>query len=215
MQVSEFVAGRRRRPVLWLAALVLFCAGAMAAVAQVRGPAPDFQLSLRLEVVNGMGSRQRAFVASGTNEFCLLTPKDYSVSLDGKDTLVLAAPDNLTFVTVTRVEVGSVPGKDPTADECRNALLAGYPGARILEEFVLGAGDRQGPAFDFIWSDSNKQPRRFRVAYVPGRVGLLRFALATTGERFPVARFDLNSVMGTLVAGQKGRLQVPPLSNLF
>jgi len=52
-------------------------------------------------------------------------------------------------------------------------------------------------------------------AYVPGRIGLLRFALATSGERFPTVRFDLGSVMGTMMTGPKGRLQLPPLSNLF
>jgi hypothetical protein len=176
---------------------------------------PTFRLSSRVEAVEGMGVRQRAFVASGTNEFCVLLPRGYNGTLDGDQSLVLSGPDNLTFVSITRAAVDTVAGKELDAGTCRAAMLADYPGATILGEMTLGAGNRIGPAFDLTWVGPTKLISRIRVAYIPGPVGVLRFTLSTTDERFPSVRFDLNTVMSTLIAGPKGGLQVPRLSNLF
>jgi hypothetical protein len=176
---------------------------------------PTFRLSSRVEAVEGMGVRQRAFVACGTNEFCVLLPRGYNGTLEGAQSLVLSGPDNLTFVSIARVAVDSVAGKELDTGKCLAALMADYPGATILAEMTLGAGNRVGPAFDLVWVAPTKMVCRIRVAYVPGPVGVLRFTLSTTAERFPSVRFDLNSVMSTLVAGPKGGLEVPRLSNLF
>lgn len=187
----------------------------MAAAWAGSGAAEPFAMSSRTEAVEGRDARQRIFVSSGTHEFCVLLPSGYGAVLGNESSVVLSAPDNLTFISISRREVPTPPGKELGADECRTAVAAEYPGATILEESTFGAGDHQGPSFDLRWFDSTKQARWLRVVYVPTQLGLLQFTLTTTQDRFPATRFDLARVMGTFASGKRGELDVKPLSNLF
>jgi hypothetical protein len=180
-------------------------------------PRPPFEMSSRLEVVEGMEPRQRLFVACGTNEFAVLLPPGYAgqAAPGLAQAVFLQSRDGLTSIGIERIDLPLRQPDAPSVEECRAALLAEFSGGSIVEELVLGAGDRQGPAFDLNYTDSARQARWVRCVFVPSKLGLLRFTLRTNGETFFAARADLNRVMGTFVAGERGRLTVPPISNLF
>jgi hypothetical protein len=172
---------------------------------------------LRPEVVAGLPPITCVITSVGTNKFSFLAPRNYRIDASNPRKISLTSPDEMTFITVRILPPFSKPTgtekKKSLREICRDLLLAGRPGGKILSDFTRTAGDCSGPAFDIQWPVPAGGVQTARAAFIPTVAGLLEFQLSAKPDRFHAATYKFNNVLLSFRVSKNGKLETVHLSN--
>lgn len=192
--------------------------------AQAQAPAPTnaqtFQVTTTRHELEGVGYYFRAVAAIGTNQFVFIVPKGYFIRVDEPNRLVRAVERedkcsiSVQLITLPTNAVDKAT-LDLKPDAFRELLLQQYPNARVLETLSLSAGGTTGPAFDFAWRNEAGFELHNRVAFIPTVAGVVEFNLLTSAALREESSHALNHLMLTFRIAEKGKLELPELSNKF
>jgi hypothetical protein len=179
--------------------------------------APATATQLEPEVVPGLPPITRVITSVGTNKFAFFAPRNFRVDASNPRKISLTSPDDMTFITVRILPPLPKPAgtekKKSLRETCRDLLLAGHPGGKVLSEFTRTAGDCSGPAFDVQWQIPAGGVQAARVAFIPTVAGLLEFKLSTKPDRFHAATYKFNNVLLSFRVSKNGKLEIVRLSN--
>jgi hypothetical protein len=156
----------------------------------------------------------RTYVTCGTNKFTFLMPAGFRLDTTDPQKLTLVSAD-LSRLLIWHI-LGPLPSEAAELDpaQYRELLLSRHPGAKILEEFSLGAVGRHGPAFDLRWGAAGGLERRERVLFIPAPAGVLEFSLVSSLEKFEAGRQEFDGLLVTFRASDaNGKLVVPMISD--
>lgn len=187
------------------------CAGELAANVATNKPA------FKVAVVNEFGPHivptRRVYLTSGTNRFAFLISDGLRMQPSDPQKITLVGSDNSCLITVRIMGPMPVDAKELAVDDQRERALELHPGARIMNEFSMHAGNAGGPAFDLRWTAAGDFGRMARVAFIPSAAGILEFSLESSAEKFPQMQPTLNFIMLTFRASENGKLEVIPISD--
>jgi hypothetical protein len=169
-----------------------------------------FRATSRHEASKGQIPVDRGYITAGTNRFGFEIPNGFRLDVSSRDSVALVNRDNscrLNFRVVnpvprTAVEIG----------ECKAAVLAEYPEAKIVEEFSQTAVGRNGPAMDLYVRGPVGTTHRVRVVFIPSDGGLLEFSVVSTADAFETVKHHFQTLLLTFRASDPdGRLTMPVL----
>jgi hypothetical protein len=156
----------------------------------------------------------RAYVRAGTNNFAFLIPGQLQLRPWNSASVALVSHDYSRQIIIRFASQALADPGELSLDAASQWLSSTYPHAKVLNTFSLSADSRRGPAFEIAFAGAANSARRGVVAFIPSRLGVLEFSLATSPEQFAAARQQLNTVMLTFrVSDPNGELRVSPLSD--
>lgn len=177
-----------------------------------------YSLTTTRHELEGIGHYYRAVATLGTNQFAFIVPKGYLIRLDEAARQLRAVEREDKCAITVRLFDTPTNAVDKATGELKPAvlrelLLARHPDARIIEEHSLTAGGSPGPAFDFGWRNAGGFPLQSRLAFIPTPAGIMEFHLLTSAADKEEFTHALNSLMLTFRFGEKGRIELPEMSN--
>ena len=210
-------------PARWLLLICLLPLGSTDAFGQSRAAetnAPAFSLTTTRHELDGVGHYVRALATLGTNQLAFIVPKGYFIRPDEAARQLRAIErEDKCSITVRLFDTPTNAFDKATGEVkpavFRELLLARHPEARIVEELSLTAGGAPGPAFDFVWRSAAGFLLQCRIAYIPTKAGTVEFYLLTSAADKEEFTHALNTLMLTFRFGEKGRIELPELSNKF
>ncbi len=211
----------RSEPLRWLLLgllAILPGAGGQALCAPAETNAPAFSLTTTRHELEGIGHYFRAVATLGTNQLAFIVPKGYLIRLDETARQLRAVETEDKCSITVRLFPTPTNAVDKASGELKSSVFRGlvlerHGDARIVEELTLSAGGSAGPGFDFVWRNAGGFPLQSRIAFIPTPAGIVEFHLLTSAADKEEFTYALNSLMLTFRFGEKGRIELPEMSN--
>ncbi len=138
----------------------------------------------------------RGILITASNQFSCVLPAGFRTQVsDEKKELSLLSLDQLGKISVQIVETGGATVPELNNREMRAQALARQPGAKVVDEFVLTAAGKSGPAFELEWWTEAKTKMSMRMGFIPFAGGHLEVTVFAPSSKFRNFDGPLNQLL--------------------